>query len=123
MSDCRRGPRIGAMLRLVVACSVLRGPLAFRDSVPKSSPPRRVAPWRRPRAFMTATLDSVDAAFLEAEAFKEEDEEERAPAATSRAREWFDGALAAAGGARESAAVAAARAAGAAARGRAALPR
>ena len=96
MSDCRRGPRIGAMLRLVVACSVLRGPLAFRDSVPKSSPPRRVAPWRRPRAFMTATLDSVDAAFLEAEAFKEEDEEERAPAATSRAREWFDGALAAA---------------------------
>ncbi|KAH8087594.1 hypothetical protein JL720_6907 [Aureococcus anophagefferens] len=92
------------MLRLVVACSVLRGPLAFRDSVPKSSPPRRVAPWRRPRAFMTATLDSVDAAFLEAEAFKEEDEEERAPAATSRAREWFDGALAAAGGARESAA-------------------
>ena len=122
MSDCRRGPRIGAMLRLVVACSVLRGPLAFRDSVPKSSPPRRVAPWRRPRAFMTATLDSVDAAFLEAEAFKEEDEEERAPAATSRAREWFDGALAAAGGARESAAVAAARAAGADALGRAALP-
>ncbi|KAH8048564.1 hypothetical protein JL722_12381 [Aureococcus anophagefferens] len=110
------------MLRLVVACSVLRGPLAFRDSVPKSSPPRRVAPWRRPRAFMTATLDSVDAAFLEAEAFKEEDEEERAPAATSRAREWFDGALAAAGGARESAAVAAARAAGADALGRAALP-
>ncbi|KAH8067070.1 hypothetical protein JL721_7765 [Aureococcus anophagefferens] len=109
------------MLRLVVACSVLRGPLAFRDSVPKSSPPRRVAPWRRPRAFMTATLDSVDAAFLEAEAFKEE-EEERAPAATSRAREWFDGALAAAGGARESAAVAAARAAGADAFGRAALP-
>ena len=106
-------------MRVLVASALLPGKLAFQDG----AWPRGGGLLRRHRPFMTATVDFVDAATLEEEAFKDvEDEEDGAPAVVSRAQEWFDAALGDADGSAACESVTGARAAGRAALTSTALP-